>query len=291
MILYAHGPFNFEVMYDFMVQTDDCLYKTADKKVRRAEVFDGKRVLFELSGSGEPDSIRLEILYNEGVAEQVILAYVRDWFDLDYDLELFYEFARGDARLQEVSQKLRGFRMLAYVNITDVLVWSIIGQQINMKFAYVLKERLVKHFNHFVEYGGEKYWIMPSAEELLTLSVEKMREMQISHRKAEYILNCAEGVRDGVLSKAYLQSFASYEEAKVHLTKVRGIGPWSANVVLMRTIKFRRAVPIGDAGLRNAFKITDRLEEKPNREYMEQIISEWGAFGTYATIYMWRILG
>lgn len=291
MILHADGPLDYQIMYEFMAVQDDCLYATVDEKVRRAEVFDGKRVLFELSESAEPDAVNVEILYNEGVKAQVVREYVADWFDLDYDLERFYEFARGDARLKDVTKELYGYRMLAYVDIVDVLVWSIVGQQINMKFAFTLKERLVRHFNRYVDYEGEKYWIMPSAEELLTLSIDDMREMQISKRKAEYILNCAEGVTAGNLTKEYLQSFSSYDDARVHLTKVKGIGPWSANVVLMRTIKFRHAIPVGDAGLRNAFRITDQMKEKPTREYMTQIMSEWGAFGTYATLYMWRVLG
>lgn len=291
MILHANGPFSYQAMYDFMSVQDDCLYATAEGKVRRAEVFEGKRVLFELSESVKSDAVDVEILYNEGVEERLVREYVADWFDLDYDLERFYDFAASDTRFKEVTRELYGFRMLAYVNIVDVLMWSILGQQINMKFAFTLKERLVAHFNHFVEYDGEKYWIMPSAAELLTLSVEEMREMQISNRKAEYILNCAEGMKNGVLSKEHLQSFGDYDEAMAHLTKVKGIGPWSANVVLMRTIKFRHAVPIGDAGLRNAFRITDGLEVKPTAGYMERIISGWGEFGTYATLYMWRILG
>lgn len=291
MILHADGPLDYQIMYDFMAAQDDCLYATADGKVRRAEIFDGKRVLFELSESAEPDAVDVEVLYNEGAKEQMIREYVAEWFDLDYDLERFYGFAAEDARFETVTQKLYGFRMLAYVNITDALVWSIIGQQINMKFAFVLKERLVAHFSHFVEYEGRKYWIMPSADELLTLSVPEMREMQISNRKAEYIMNCAAGIKEGTLTKEYLRSFGSYEDAMAHLTKVKGIGPWSANVVLMRTIKFRHAVPIGDAGLRNAFKIIDNLDEKPDGRYMEQIISQWGEFGTYATLYMWRVLG
>ncbi|WP_411842395.1 DNA-3-methyladenine glycosylase family protein [Salinicoccus sp. HZC-1] len=291
MILRANGPLDYRIMYDFMAVQDDCLYTTVDQKVRKAESFDGRRVLFELSESAEPDSVNVEILYNEGVEEKVVAAYVTDWFDLDYDLNRFYKFAGGNARLREVTQRLHGFRMLAYVDIVDVLVWSIIGQQINMKFAFALKRRLVEHFNHSVEYEGEQYRLMPSAEELLTLSVKEMREMQISTRKAEYIRNCAQGIIDGELSKEYLQSFEHYDAAKAHLTKVKGIGPWSANVVLMRTIKFRHAIPVGDAGLRNAFKITDQLDDKPDRAYMEKIMSEWGAFGTYATLYTWRILG
>lgn len=291
MILKANGSFDYGRMYDFMSIQDDCLYETKDGRVRRAEMFDGRPVLFEISGASEPDVLNLEILQNDGADEALVIDYVKDWFDLDYDINAFYAFAAEDSRLREIAQDLKGFRMLAYVDMTDVLVWSVLGQQINMKFAFELKRRLVLHFNHFIEYEGSKYWMMPDAQEIFDMDLAVMREMQISTRKSEYLKNCAAGIIDGSLTKGYLKTFNSYDQALSHLMRVKGIGPWSANVILMRTIKFRNAIPIGDAGLKNAFRKTDGLKEKPTREYINDIISQWGEFGTYATFYMWRILG
>ncbi|TVT27700.1 DNA-3-methyladenine glycosylase 2 family protein [Salinicoccus cyprini] len=290
MIIRAQGPFDYALNYEFMAQQDDCLYRTENNNVRKAVSLDGQRVLLEV-GEGPENAVEVDILLNEGAAESDIAQYVAEWLDLEYDMAAFYDFARKDKRLAAVVQELYGYRMICTLDMMEALTWSIVGQQINMRFAFILKRRLVEHFNHYIEFEGEKYWLMPEAREILSLDVEAMREMQISYRKAEYLHRCAEGIETGILSKAHLQRMGGYQEVLDHLTSIKGIGPWSANSVLMRTLKFRNAVPIGDAGLRNAIRITDNLEEKPSAGYIRSVTDEWGDNGAYATLYMWRILG
>src|SRR5699024_11298090 len=65
MNMRVDGPIDIGVMYDFMERQDDCLYRTWDKKVRRAESFDGRRVIFEVSEAAEPDALVGEIWYDE----------------------------------------------------------------------------------------------------------------------------------------------------------------------------------------------------------------------------------
>ncbi|WP_342387440.1 DNA-3-methyladenine glycosylase family protein [Salinicoccus bachuensis] len=291
MMIRANGPFNYGLAYDFMAQQDDCLYRAQSGAIRKAAVFDGSRVLFEVSEGPESDSVEVAILMNEGVPESAVEDYVTEWLDLEYDLEAFYRFAHHDSRLRHVVETLHGYRMTCTVDMMEALLWSVLGQQINMRFAFTLKRRLVEHFDHHIEFEGEQYWLMPEPAEILALDTESMRNMQISYRKAEYIHRCAEGIEAETLSKTHLERMDDYETALAHLTSVKGIGPWSANSVLMRTLKFRNAVPIGDAGLRNAIRMTDDLEEKPDRAYIQAVTDQWNGYGAYATLYMWRVLG
>lgn len=290
MIIKARGPFDYALNYAFMDQQDDCLYHTSDNTIRKAVSVGGHPVLLEVK-AGPKDAVEVDVLVNDGVQQADIEQYVMEWLDLDYDMTAFYDFASSNPRLRAIVQELYGYRMICTLDMMEGLAWSILGQQINMRFAFVLKRRLVEYFNHYIEFEGEKYWLMPSAEEILSLDVESMREMQISYRKAEYLHRCAEGIETGTLSKTHLWRMGSYQEVLKHLTSIKGIGPWSANTVLMRTLKFRNAVPIGDAGLRNAIRITDNLIEKPSPEYIRSVTDEWGDNGAYATVYMWRILG
>ncbi|GAB3059432.1 DNA-3-methyladenine glycosylase family protein [Salinicoccus sesuvii] len=290
MIIKASGPFDYALNYAFMDQQDDCLYRTHNNVIRKAIQLHGNAVLLEVK-AGPKDAVEVDVLVNDGVEETDIEDYVVEWLDLDYDMAAFYDFANHDPRLRGIVEELYGYRMIGTPDIMEGLTWAILGQQINMQFAFVLKRRLVEYFNHYVEFEEEKYWIMPSPAEILSLDIESMRKMQISYRKAEYLHRCAEGIQKSTLSKTNLQQMGSYEIVLEHLISVKGIGPWSANTVLMRTLKFRNAVPIGDAGLRNAIKITDNLDEKPSADYIRSVTDEWGDNGAYATIYMWRILG
>lgn len=287
MKIQANGAFDFQQSYQYMQRQNDCLYEVSGGKIRKAERLEGNKVLFEVTG--RPDGVEVQILLNEGVSDEAVRKYVTEWLDLDYDVAGFYEWAEHDIRLKDHIKKLSGFRMTGYPDITDAFLWSVLGQQITMHFAYILKKRVIEYFNHHVIFEGNKYLMMPTAGEIASLSVEVLREMQVSTRKAEYIKNIMAEIDKGVLSKENLLKYQSYDDVLKFLTSFRGIGPWSANVVLMRCLKYRNAVPIGDAGLKNVLKITDDIE-KPSVKYVEEEMRHYGGYGMYATVYLWEML-
>lgn len=289
MEIKANGPYRFDETLDYMKKQDDCLYKIIDDEIYKAEWFEGKRVLMKLSASAA-GGVNVKILVNEGADSREIKRYCEEWLDLDYDLDEFYQFAGMDKRLSSLIDNHYGYRMVGKVDIADAFLWSILGQQITMSFAYVLKRRVIEYCGHHIEYDGEKFYLLPDAGEIAGIDSEVLREMQISTRKTEYIKGVLGSVESGELSKTYLETFDDYDEVFRHLTSFRGIGPWSANTVLMRALKFRNAVPIGDAGIKNAIKLVDGMGAAPSKQYVNEITDEWGRFGMYGTLYMWGAL-
>lgn len=289
MEIKARGPYSFEETLRYMKRQDDCLYTVKNDAVYKAESFGGHKVLMKLTAGAE-DSVQIEVLFNEGASSEDIRDYCIEWLDLGYDLESFYEFAREDGRLGRMVEKRHGYRMVGKVDITDAFLWAILGQQITMSFAYVLKRRVVEYCGHHLEYEGERFLLMPPAAEIAAIHSDVLREMQISRRKTEYIQDVMKGVDAGELSKARLETFEDYGEVLKYMTSYRGIGPWSANTVLMRTLKFRNAVPVGDAGIKNAIRLVDGMDAAPSRAYIDQVTDQWGEFGMYATLYMWETL-
>lgn len=289
MEIRANGPYRFDETLDYMKKQDDCLYKIIDDEIYKAEWFRGKKVLMKLSASAG-GGVNVETLVNDGVSSDEIKHYCEEWLDLDYDLNGFYQFAKGDKRLSGLINRHYGYRMVGKVDIADAFLWSILGQQITMSFAYVLKRRVIEYCGHFIEYKGEKFYLMPEAGEIAAIDSEVLRGMQISTRKTEYIKGVLGSVESGELSKTYLETFDDYDEVFRHLTSFRGIGPWSANTVLMRALKFRNAVPIGDAGIKNAIRLVDGMDAAPSKEYINEITDQWGQFGMYGTLYMWGAL-
>ena len=80
------------------------------------------------------------------------------------------------------------------------------------------------------------------------------------------------------------------KEAEKILTKIRGIGPWTANYVLMRCLRFTSAFPIDDVGLHNAVKHVIGSEQKPTKEELLNLSAPWKGWEAYATFYLWRFL-
>ena len=81
-----------------------------------------------------------------------------------------------------------------------------------------------------------------------------------------------------------------YNEAKNALVKIRGIGPWTANYVLMRCLGDPSAFPIEDIGLHNAIKLQLNLEQKPTIEEIRKVAAGWTNWQAYATFYLYRSL-
>lgn len=83
-------------------------------------------------------------------------------------------------------------------------------------------------------------------------------------------------------------SFTAYFQTS--LVNIRGVGPWTANYVLMRCLRIPSAFPIDDVGLHNVIRLLTGSENKPTKEEIRQFSSTWTNWESYAIFYLWRIL-
>ncbi len=215
--------------------------------------------------------------------------FVIDWFDLDRDLQPFYELADKDKILSPVVKNYGGLRLMGIPDIFEAVSWAILGQQINLNFAYRLKERLVKKYGKSFKYKNTTYYAFPNPETIAKLSPEDLRPYQISQRKAEYLIGVAKIMMQGSLDKVALLKL-SPEAAKRKLIKVRGIGNWTANYVIMKCLRYPDGFPLEDVGLHNALKLQMQLSEKPDLTTVRKMGDSWQPWRGYATFYLWQTL-
>ncbi|MCA1055887.1 DNA-3-methyladenine glycosylase [Rossellomorea aquimaris] len=163
------------------------------------------------------------------------------------------------------------------------IVKSIIHQQLNLKFAFTLTHRFV------TTYGWQKdnVWFYPSPKKTAALTVEELRELQFSQRKAEYVIGLGEKVASGELNLDSL-ALESDEAVIKELTKIRGIGPWTAQSYLLFGLGRPNLFPTADIGIQNAIKILFGMDRKPTQEELEQFSSPWHPYLSYASLYLWR---
>lgn len=219
-----------------------------------------------------------------------IVRYIREWFDLDRDLAPFYELAKGDPLLEAPLQDFYGLRVIGVPDLFEALCWGVLGQQINLAFAYTLKRQFVEMFGESIEWNGKKYWIFPSYEQIAQLTPADLAEIKMTVKKSEYIIGIAQLMASGELSKEKLLEMDDLKEAEKSLIKIRGIGPWTANYVLMRCLRFTSAFPIDDVGLHNAIKHLTGSGKKPTKEELLILSLNWTNWQAYATFYLWRVL-
>lgn len=218
-----------------------------------------------------------------------IATYIIEWFDLDNDLTPFYEMANTDPLLKIPAQKFYGLRVIGIPDLFEALCWGVLGQQINLAFAYSLKRQFVESFGDSIEWNGKKYWVFPPYERIAQLEPTDLAAIKMTVKKSEYIIGIARLMANGDLSKEQLMKM-NFKEAEKSLIKIRGIGPWTANYVLMRCLRFQTAFPIDDVGLINSIKTLGNRNQKPTKEEILALSIPWKNWESYATFYLWRVL-
>lgn len=167
----------------------------------------------------------------------------------DVDLGGFYALLGDDVALSDAVGRLRGLRPPRAESVFEALVIAILGQQISANVARVIREGLVATYGTPVEADGRLLNAFPSPESLLAAGPDALRAQKLSARKVEYVQDAARRALDGELDIARFQAMED-EEVVAELTKVRGIGRWTAEWVLLRALGRADVFPAGDLALR-----------------------------------------
>lgn len=269
---------------------DDCLHIIEPGKLHKAVAINGHHIAFTLQANKQHLVLELQQHDLSPAAEAGLQQYIREWFDLDRDIAPFYALLARHKQLDYMVRDYAGFRLIGIHDLFEALCWSIIGQQINLTFAYTLKRRLVEQFGTPIPYQEHTLHIFPAPEVLQTVSIEDLRALQFSTRKAEYLLAIASLFADGTLSKARLLQCGSYEEQVALLTAVRGIGTWTANYALMKSLKQLQAIPIGDVGLLNALANHQLIKDRKDGTRIDKLFRQFRGWESYLVFYLWRSL-
>ncbi|WP_276352397.1 DNA-3-methyladenine glycosylase 2 [Cohnella caldifontis] len=293
--LNAPPGFSFDHTFAYLARsTNECLFLTDSDSVTRCIPAAGAKPIVNIRAS-ENGGLRINV---RGVApsrlddaRKEIAAYVGDWLDLRTDLSPFLELASRDPLLQTAVRRFAGLRLVGVPDLFEAVAWAILGQQINLPFAYTLKRRLVEAYGDAVSDGtGAVYRLFPSAETIADLRADDLASLKMTMRKAETLLDAARMIARGDWTKERLAACRDAAEAERELASVRGIGPWTAHYVSMRCLRFRDAFPIGDVGLHLAIQRLLDMERKPTIPEIRRLASSWYGWEAYAVFYLWRTL-
>ena len=187
-------------------------------------------------------------------------------------------------------EDFKGLRLIGIPDLFEALCWSIIGQQINLTFAYKLKRRMVEAFGQQVEFEGITYHLFPEAERLAQVTVPELRAMQFSDKKAEYVITVAKAFASKQLSKEILQRIPTLTAKQEKLTQLKGIGIWTANYALMKSLREPTSVPHGDVGLLNALANHGIIKDRGETAKIENLFKKFKGWESYLVFYLWRSL-
>ena len=161
----------------------------------------------------------------------------------------------------------------------QALVRSVTFQQLNGKAAETILGRVLALF-------PEKKF--PSPEDLLATPDEKLRAAGLSRNKTAAVKDIAAKTIAGVVPDSRTIKKLSNEEILERLTSVRGVGPWTAEMLLMFTLGREDVFPVTDFGVRKGFALTYGLKELPSPKELLAHGEKWRPHRTTASWYLWR---
>ena len=156
---------------------------------------------------------------------------------------------------------------------------EIICQQLSDRAGEAIFNRFQKLFSNQI--------IVPS--DILSISHEKLRASGMSNAKARYVKNLADSVTKRELNFSSFHSLADIEIVK-ELTKVKGIGSWTAEMFLMFVLGRENIFSHGDLGLKKGIIKVYKLKKDPTKKQVEKIISQWSPYKTYGSRILWASL-
>jgi DNA-3-methyladenine glycosylase II len=289
--LRPRAPFDFALFLRYMrIWPAAVLERIDGGRYRRAVNIGGRDVLLSLHSIGTPRRPRLVLeVSGPGIDRAVVdraAALVRRTFMLDADPAPFLGAAQADPVLAEVAARLGGLRPVLIIDPFEAVLWSILGQQINLAFARRLKLALIDMCGSHMEAEGERYGLFPQPAQAMHLDPKLARERQFSRQKVEYIRGVAAAVLGGQLDFELLRN-SPPEQALNALIAIRGIGRWTAEYLLIRALGFPDAIPAADVGLRKAIGHAYGMERNATEEEVRRLAENWHGWRGWAAFYWW----
>lgn len=290
MIIHVPVEFNYEQNLQFLKRSpNEVLHRVENDGVFKLLMVEGELILFNVKNNSK--GLIVNFLNNSPsrAARKQIKVFVKEWFDLETDLLPFYKMASKDVLLKGLVKKHYGYRIIGQPDLFESLVWAVLGQQINLQFAYRLKQRFVENFGVKFFWKDQYYFLFPSPLRVASLRDEDLLPLQFSRQKSRYCINIAEAFACGTISKEKLKELP-LQQAKEILMSIKGVGNWTANYALMKTFRHPDAFPLEDAGIHNAIRNLKMMKKKPGLDQVKRIFKKYKGWEAYATLYLWKSL-
>ncbi len=243
----------------------------------------------ESVGTDDKPKLSIELRSNHAITKEdkkKAEEAVTTLFNLNFDLSIFYDEVKDDKILACLTRKLRGLKSPTTQTVFEALVDSIIEQQISLKVANNIENKLIKKFGDTLNLESEAYYAYPTPQKLTSVTAEELRQCGLSLRKAEYIKTVSALVAEGKLDLEKLKNYADADAIIRELDEIRGIGVWTAELTMIRGMQKWEAMPADDLGLRRVISHYYCGGKRITSAQARQIAKNWGKWKGLAAYYL-----
>jgi DNA-3-methyladenine glycosylase II len=191
----------------------------------------------------------------------------------------FYTFckklSKKDAHLKSILTQYGYPPMWTRKQGFETLILTILEQQVSLAAAFAAYKKLKNRIGA----------VTPA--KILNMSNEDLRECYFTRQKQGYAKNLAEAFADKTLPWKQFPEMSD-DDVRHHLTSIKGIGNWTADVYLMHALQRTDLFPLGDIALVNSLKETKQLHSHIGKDEMLQIAEPWRPLRTIAAMMLWH---
>ena len=253
-----------------------------------------KLVLASVRSVGNVDAPQLAVeLQAEslGPGEAAAVTELVAWLlGTSQDLAPLYQLVRQDRTMSAIMERYRGLHLPHTATVFESLVLAILGQQIATNVARIIRTLMIETHGPRQTFDGETFYAFPRPETLAALSVEQLRGLKLSQRKAEYVQGVSQAALDFSSSGLEPLHQMTDDEAVATMLALRGVGHWTTQWVLIRGLGRPDALPLGDLALRRVVSRMFFSGEDLTDARLEEFCGRWSPLRTYATVYLFTAL-
>lgn len=220
---------------------------------RRVLTIEGVPVEVAVTQIGSCERPELAVIVAGGLrpgARAVVAQLLARTLGLRANLQPFYKLAADDRRLASLAEQFRGLKPPRFPSVFEALVNAIACQQLSLTVGIELLNRVARQSGAVISSGGAEQHAFPRAEDLLRLKAPTFRRLGFSYSKAHSLLELSRQIVAGHFNPEQLQA-TDKELAVEQLMKLRGVGRWTAEYVLLRGLGRINTFPGDDVGARN----------------------------------------
>jgi len=284
------SPYNFDltvgIFSKFLGEVVDIFY--INSAYRRLLNIAGNYVFVSVKSVGNVDNPELYVeVYPEDIQpdENLIKQKLEHILSTNIALEGFYSMMCEDKVLSEITNRLYALRPPRTESFYEALVIAIIEQQIALPIAVMNKGYLVRKYGKKILFDGKEYYAFPAPYALANTKVEDLRKLRLSRRKAEYIIELSTKIINGELDLAKINSLQNQEIIDI-LTKIRGIGKWTAEYAIVRGLGRLDSLPANDVALRKVVSTLYYGGKEVSEDDVRKLLDKWGKYKGFAAFYL-----
>ena len=272
------APIDFAASLEiFRRSGDDLLDRWDGRWMLRTVRIGGRARAYACEAGGSIDAPCLRVLLENAPDRETVERIIKRAF-----LPLgnsFDDVCKRDPIIARLAQIHRGFRPVLQPDLLGALVRCISAQQVNLKWASTVRRRLAEAFGEAHRIGDHIVYSL-DPHRLAALRIGDIRALQFTTGKAEYVINAARAVASGELDIEWLDTMAD-DEVIARITAIRGLGLWTAEWILARTLG-RPRVSAGDLGVRKAVGIAYLGGQMPSPDEVRAATAHWGDGAAFA---------